>query len=219
MRTSNPTADGKSIDKPGFSADYRQPVVVGLEVTNTGIGLVCARFDRNPLLDRDDAQDFQIGYELISGGRPVDSVAVAVLEKRLAKWAPHADVVTGHDIGTALKDLCTAAPASPSLRALAQLEEEWPTREDRPPESRPALIDTALDIAGANTDLERICATVPSLHSRNLHCETRSAWMPIARAAAAVLLSARHLGWCRWQVLDLDELITRSGGAWWMGTW
>ncbi|MGW0252099.1 hypothetical protein ACWDYH_36285 [Nocardia goodfellowii] len=218
MSTSNPAGAGEPIDQPGFSWDYQRPVAVGLAITTAGIAVVRARFDRTAVLDLDEEQDFRLGYEVIGNRtQPLDSAAVAKLERRLAQWELHADVLAGHVLGPGLKELCAVTQGQP-LRALAQLSEEWPNREHRPPGSRPALIDTALDIAGAHQDLERTCASADGLHSRNLDPHARSAWMPIARAAAAVLLSARHLGWCRWPALDLDEMITRSNGAWWART-
>lgn len=213
MRTTNLRDPSEPFDGICWDTDY--PIVVAVAATDAGAGLAFARFDRHRTRDLEGLNGCTIGYELISNADHLNSDTIELLDERLAQWELHADVLTGHSLDAQLKALCAAAAAPDRLRFLGELAGRWPRRIVRVAGVRPQLIDTAADIDGAHEELERTCAVAPRLHSWYLSPASASPRVPITTAAASVLLTARHLGWCSWQLLDLDTAITASASQLW----
>ncbi|WP_194838545.1 hypothetical protein [Nocardia sp. XZ_19_369] len=218
MRTTNLT--DPSAPFHGVRWDPDQPIVVSIASTGGVVSLAFARFQRHQPRDLEGLPRYTIGYERISNTGKLDTDTVGLLEARLAQWEPHADVITGHGLEAQLKVLRAAAAAPDRLPSLSGLAQRWPLRFLRVAGLRPQLLDTAADIDGAHEDLVRTCAADPRLHSLYLTPGGDDPRVPITAAVASVLLAARHMGWCSWQLLDLDAVITASSDRlWWAGSW
>ncbi|WP_159848651.1 hypothetical protein [Nocardia sp. CY41] len=195
---------------PGQSTGRDSPTVAAVAVTTSGTaGLAYATFDVNRPHDMESAPEgFSFGYEVLS---EVDSQVefTIALDRRMAECDRYAEVITGHNVHDILKPLCSSANGRAALPCLTKYAELWPNRHERRTRHTPLLVDTAIDLEISAAELPRTCAAA-KLSSSYLHSTCNTWRRPVTTAFASALLTAQSRGWCRWQALDLDPLVTAS---------
>ncbi|WP_067473013.1 hypothetical protein [Nocardia amamiensis] len=211
--TTNLTNPHKPFGDPGRSSGPETPTVAAVAVTPLGIGLVYVRFDAQQPHDLGaDHRGFTFGYELLVNSTAEQFGPTLALDERMAECDLYAEVITGHDLAGALKPLCTAAVEGQiELVSVDNYAMLWPHRRELPDtdDVSALMVDTAFDLDISTPDLRETCAAA-KLSSWYLD-PARDSWRgPITAAFGSALLTARSLGWCSWQTLDLDPLVTES---------
>ncbi|MBV7701678.1 hypothetical protein NOVA_02735 [Nocardia nova] len=183
-----------------------------MAVTPVGIGLVYVRFDAQQPRDLGaDHRGFTFGYELLGNDAGEQFGLTVALDERMAECDLYAEVITGHDLAGALTPLCTAAEGQIELVSVDNYAMLWPHRRELPDtdDVSALMVDTAFDLDISTPDLRGTCAAA-KVSSQYLD-PARDSWRgPITAALGSALLTARSLGWCSWQSLDLDPLVTES---------
>ncbi|WP_433207049.1 hypothetical protein ACQP1G_21150 [Nocardia sp. CA-107356] len=201
----------KPFGDPGRSTGAAMPTVVALAVTPLGVGLVYATFSVQEPRDLGaDQRGFTFGYEVLNDATSQTSLTVE-LDGRITECNRHAEVITGHDLAGALKPLCSTVQGQVELVSLDKYALLWAhRREQRTKDDVSArMVDTAADLDISASDLRTTC-TAAKLSSWYLE-PNRDSWRgPITAALASALLTARSMGGCSWQRLDLDPLVTES---------
>jgi hypothetical protein len=204
----------KPFGDPGRTPGPETPTVAALAVTVAGVGLVYFPFDAREPRDLGIATDqggFVFGYEFIARGTGSEADMVAALDHRLVECDRHVEVIAGHGLAGALEPLYWAAEGQVELARVDTYARLWGSRRDLPATADVSalMVDTAFDLEISSPDLRATCAAakVTSAYLVPRGDVWRGA---ITAAAASALLAARSLGWCSWQVLDLDSLVTGS---------
>ncbi|WP_280186803.1 MULTISPECIES: hypothetical protein [Nocardia] len=188
--------------------------MAALAVTASGTGLVYAPFEARRPHDLESApQQFTFGYEVLRVDEVGPEAFTVALDSRMAECNLYAEVITGHDVAGMLEPLCIAAAGRVQLACLNKLTTLWPNRHTlrKSATGTSQLVDTAFDLDISAADLARTCAAA-KLSSSYLS-PARDTWRrPVTAAFASAVLTARSLGWCSWQALDIDPLVAES--AW-----
>ncbi|MGY4102077.1 hypothetical protein ACW2Q0_21375 [Nocardia sp. R16R-3T] len=186
--------------------------MAAVAVTAPGVGLVYVRFDvQEPRDLGTDHRGLTFGYEFLANDADTPSNLTVALNRRMAECDLYAEVITGHDLVGALKPLCSAVEGQVELVSLDNYALLWAHRRELPTtdDVSTLMVDTAFDLGISVPDLRATCKAA-KLSSGYLD-QARDTWRgPITTALASALLTARSLGWCSWQTLDLDPLVTES---------
>ncbi|WP_433194431.1 hypothetical protein ACQP1G_37630 [Nocardia sp. CA-107356] len=210
MTKSNMLRPGKPFGDPGARRGSRR-MVASMAVTDIGIGLVYVRFDADHPLDLNDGRGFVFDYELLDSSAYTPEVFGGVIDDRLFEIDLHAEVITGHDMLSGLAKLSHDITDPEALSSIDSWIQMWPERENVNAcgDLERIMVDTAYDLTVSHVDLVQTCRQL-WVHSWYLDPDRHTQRFPITTALASAVLAGREMGWCSWNMLDLDPLVTES---------
>ncbi|WP_433620999.1 hypothetical protein [Nocardia sp. CA-120079] len=210
MTKSNMLRHGKPFGDPRATCGSR-PAVASMAVTDIGVGLVYVRFDADHPLDLNDGCGFVFDYELLDSSVYTPEVFGGIIDDRLFEIDLHAELITGHDMLSGLAKLRYDITDPGALSSIEGWIQMWTERENvnASDDFERIMVDTAYDLTVSHVDLVQTCRQL-WVHSWYLDPDRRTQRFPITTALASAVLAGREMGWCSWDMLDLDPLVTES---------